>query len=205
MWAAWAGFLQAARDVLGLQLPQHAKYQAWEDCALHGGFRVLHEEFCIVSDFPAEIHKDEQNRPHNEFGPSHRWRDGWELYFWHGVKVPKEWITEKRITAGEALNWANVEQRRAACEILGWANVLEAPSLNPKIINEDEPHIGTLIQVDLPDAPAQWFLKYRCGTGRWFAESVNDKSFNTALKANAGGNGWRGLGDPLDFIPFVRT
>lgn len=99
----------------------------------------------------------------------------------------------------------NVEQRRAACEIVGWHNVLEANDLNPKIIDEDEPSIGTLIQVDLPDAPEQWFLKYRCGTGRWFAESVNDKSFNTALKANAGGNGYRGIGDPMDFIPFARS
>jgi len=84
-------------------------------------------------------------------------------------------------------------------------NVLEHPSLNSKIINEDVPHIGTLIQVDLPDAPGQWFLKYRCGTGRWFAESVNDKRYNTALLANAAGNGYRGVGNPEDFIPFART
>ncbi|WP_116613124.1 DUF6745 domain-containing protein [Paraburkholderia unamae] len=205
MWSAWDCYLTAYRDVLGLVLPAHERYRAWEACSLEGGFRIMHEEFCIVSDRPEVLLKDEQNRPHCETGPSHRWRDGWELFFWHGVEVPREWILEKRITVADALNWPNVEQRRAACEILGWSTVLESPELNPKVIDEDEPHIGTLIQVDLPDAPAQWFLKYRCGTGRWFAESVNDKGFNTALKANAGGNGWRGVGDPLDFIPFART
>ena len=92
------------------------------------------------------------------------------------------------------------------CEIIGWDKVLEDDSLNPVIIDEDQPHIGKLIQVDLPDAPQQWFLKFQCGTGRVFAEPVNDKSFDTALKANAGGNGWRpGMGDPDNFIPFVRT
>ena len=99
----------------------------------------------------------------------------------------------------------NLPQRRAACEILGWAAVLESPELHPRIVDKDEPYIGTLIEIDLPDAPKQWFLKYRCGTGRWFAEAVNNKEFDTALKANAGGNGWRGQGDPLSFIPFIRT
>lgn len=199
MWAAWASFLQAARDVLGLQLPQHAKYQAWEDCAIHGGFRVLHEEFCIVSDFPAEIHKDEQNRPHNERGPSHRWRDGWELYHWHGVKVPKEWITEKRITAAEALRWPNMEQRRAACEIIGWAKVLD--ELDAKVIDTDEDdEIGQLLEAEIPDSGPERFLKVRCGTGRVFVLSV-PRECNTALAANA----WTYGLDSMSFKPEVRT
>jgi hypothetical protein len=104
-----------------------------------------------------------------------------------------------------ALSQENAELRRAACEIVGWASILEDPALNPVIINEDEPHIGSLIQIDLPDAPQQWFLRYTCGTGRVFAEPVNDKAYDTALKANAAGNGWRGIGDPESYIPFVRT
>lgn len=199
MWAAWAGFLQAARDVLGLQLPQHAKYQAWEDCALHGGFRVLHEEFCIVSDFPAEIHKDEENRPHNEFGPSHRWRDGWELYFWHGVKVPKEWITEKRISAAEAINWPNVEQRRAACEIIGWAKVLE--QLDAKVIDTDaDEEIGILLEAEIPDSGKERFLSVKCGTGRHFVIPV-PPHLTTAHDANA----WTYGLDSMSFKPEVRT
>ena len=129
-----------------------------------------------------------------------------EQYYWHGQSIPDWWISEKgKLTPEIALRWDNVEQRRSACEILGWANVLEHPSLNPRIIDQDLPHIGTLIEVDLPDAEGQWFLKYQCGTGRWFAESVNDKSFNTALLANAGGNGYRGVGDPESYIPFIRS
>ena len=117
MWAAWASFLQAARDVLGLQLPQHARYQAWEDCALHGGFRVLHEEFCIVSDFPVQIHKDAQNRPHNANGPSHEWRDGWKLYHVHGVKIDG-WIIEQpeQITVAKIDAERNAEIRRVMIE-----------------------------------------------------------------------------------------
>lgn len=155
------------------------------------------EGVCFVSETPTEV-KWDGNVLHNETGPAVLYEDGYTVYSWRGTNIPREWIEEKdKLPPERALTWDNVEQRRAACEILGWQNVLEHPSLNPKIIDEDQPHIGTLIQVDLPDAPEQWFIKYKCGTGRWFAEAVNDKSFDTALKANAGGNGWRqggGLG-----------
>ncbi len=161
---------------------------------------------CIVSDRPASISLDEQERLHNENGPAIAFRDGFAVYAWRDVTVPAAWIESRdSLNSSTALAVKNVEQRRAACEIIGWDRVLSDPKLNPIVIDEDAPHIGTLIQVDLPDAPQQWFLRYRCATGRMFAEPVTDKFFNTALKANAGGNGWRGEGDPLSFIPFVRT
>ena len=149
---------------------------------------------------------DDQNRPHCENGPFCKWRDGSALYSWHGVRIPEWFITNKDwLTPKEALSQENAEQRRCACEILGWDKILDNKDLHPKIIDKDLPHIGTLIQVDLPDAKEQWFLKYQCGTGRFFAEAVNDKKYNTALLANAAGNGYRGVGNPEDFIPFIRT
>lgn len=125
MWASWASFLQAARDVLGLQLPVHEKYQAWEDCAMHGGFRVLHEEFCMVSDFPVRIHKDAQNRPHNDNGPSHEWRDGWKLYHIHGRRIDG-WIIEhpERITVQAIDAERNAEVRRIMIEKYGTSRYL---------------------------------------------------------------------------------
>lgn len=79
MWAAWECYLTSARDILGLRLPAHEKYDAWERAAIHGGYRYMHEEFCMVSDFPEVLEVDAQNRPHCDSGPSHRWRDGWSL------------------------------------------------------------------------------------------------------------------------------
>lgn len=164
------------------------------------------EGICIASQRPLKTHW-EDDMLHNPNGKAVEYEDGFGWSSWRGTQVPDEWLDgSDTLTPQIALTRGNVEQRRSACEILGWAKVLEDPSLNPLIINEDEPHIGTLIQVDLPDAPGQWFLKYTCGTGRIFCEPVTDKNFNTALKANAGGNGWRpGRGDPDDYIPFMRT
>ena len=183
MWAAYDSYLTGCRDVLGLRLPAHEAYTHWEQAAINGGFRIMHEEFCMVSDFPAILRTDEQHRPHCADGPSHRWRDGWELYHWHGVRVPRHWIVDRTLTAGEALAEENIERRRAAMEILGWSSVLD--SLHAEVIDADpDPQIGTLLRVDLPDAPGSQFLRVRCATDRDFVLPVPE-TVRTALEANA--------------------
>ena len=200
MWAGWSAYLVAFRDILGLRLKEHEAFAPFEAASREGGFRVMHEEFCMVSDFPEVLKKDEQNRPHCENGPSHRWRDGWSLYHWHGVRVPAEWIENKAsLTAQMALSQENTELRRAACEILGWAKILK--ELNAKTINKNkDPQIGELIQVDLPDAPGEKFLRVMCATGREFAIPV-PKDMETAMQSNA----WSFGLDPQQFNPEVRT
>jgi hypothetical protein len=90
MWVGFQAYSEAMRDVLVLKgLNCWGSFEAYKDCAEHGGFRVMHEEFCIVSDFPEVIKRDAQNRPHCSDGPSHRWRDGFEIYHLNGVAVPK--------------------------------------------------------------------------------------------------------------------
>jgi len=200
-WGSHVCYLSAMRDIIGLQLPEFEKYKYWEEAAIHGTFRVMHEDFCIVSDFPEVLKVDDQNRPHCQDGPSHRWRDGWELYHWHGVKVPKEWIINPgHLTAKMALTWDNIEERRAACEILGWAKILK--ELKAKVIDTDgDPEIGELVEVDLPDIGKEKFLRVLCGTGREFALPV-PPDMKTALQAQS----WTWGIDQKDFIkPEVRT
>lgn len=184
MWAGYDCHLTAGRDILGLKLGCHEKYAFWEQAAIHGGFRVLHEEFCLVSDFPEFIKRDNRNLPHCETGPSHLWRDGWALYFWHGVSVPAEWIEDRKsLTPQMALSQDNTELRRVACEIVGWNNIL--PALDARLIDKDpDPQIGELFEVDLPDAPKERFLRARCGTNRIVVMWVG-KNHRTALEANA--------------------
>ena len=148
MWAAWDCYLTAARDILGLRLKEHEKYAAWEQCAIHGGLRVLHEEFCIVSDFPEVILKDAQNRPHCDTGPSHRWRDGWSLYHVHGVVVP-EYVIERphEITVAAIDSEANSEVRRVMIERYGAGRYLTDTGAKP--VSKDE--CGILYRKSLPE------------------------------------------------------
>jgi len=200
-WAQYDVYLTAMRDVIGLRLPEHENYKYWEEAAIHGTFRVMHEKFCIVSDFPQVLKIDDQNQAHSQNGPSHRWSDGWSLYHWHGVSVPEHWIMDtKSLSAKEAITWQNIEQRRAACEILGWAKILA--ELDAKVIDTDgDPEIGELLEVTLPDIGTEKFLRVKCGTGREFALPV-PPDMKTALQANA----WTFGMDTNEFvIPEVRT
>lgn len=183
-WAGYDSYLTAMRDIIGLRLPEYEKYATWERCAIAAPFRVVHDEFCIISDFPEILKVDDENRPHCETGPSHRWRDGWALYHWHGVSIPAEWIEDrKNLTARTALTWPNIEQRRAACEIIGWDRILS--ELKARVIDEDDdPQVGTLVEVSLPDAGDERFLRVVCGTGRRFALPV-PKTVKSAVEAHA--------------------
>ena len=201
MWGQYDSYLTAMRDILGLDLPIHEKYYFWEQAAIHGGFRVMHEDFCLVCDFPEFIKVDDQNRPHCEDGPSHRWRDGWSLYHWHGVAIPSEWIENKiQLSAATAIKWENIEQRRCACEIIGWDKILV--ELNSRVIDKDnDPEIGELLEVDLPDIGKELFIRVKCGTGRNFAIPV-PPNMKSALEAQA----WMWDMKLEDFqIPEIRT
>jgi hypothetical protein len=155
----------------------------------------------MVSDRPEIILIDADNRAHCETGPSHKWRDGWSLYHWHGVKIPAEWVENKAgLSAKTALTWENIEQRRAACEIVGWAKILK--ELNAIVIDKDsDPEIGTLLEVDLPDSGKERFIHVKCGTGREFALPVPKDCGDTALAANA----WTYGLDGVAYRPEVRT
>lgn len=194
-------YFTALRDIIGLDLPIFEKYKHWEQASVYGTYRVMHEKFCIVADFPEKLKMDDQNRPHCQDGPSHRWSDGWESYYWHGVRVPSEWINApKNLTSKTAITWNNIEQRRAAIEIVGWSKVLE--DLDVNVIDTDaDPEIGELLEVTIPDIGKEKFLRVRCGTGRTFALPVPPE-MTSAMMAQA----WTWSLDLKDFvIPEVRT
>lgn len=76
--AYWDYRISAARDILGLQLPEFTNYAPWEQCAIHGCYRYMHTQFCIVSDFPCEItEKIEKSHTLGTGYRWYRWRDGW--------------------------------------------------------------------------------------------------------------------------------
>ena len=99
----------------------------------------------------------------------------------------------------DALKWPNIEQRRVACEMLGWDRILDV--LNAVVINKDnDPEIGELVSVNIPDIGDEKFLRVRCGTGRNFALPV-PPDMKTALEANA----WTWGLEPNEYRPEIRT
>ena len=136
-WSGWTAYLSFFRHVVKLDLPIYKQFNHWESATIHGSYRIVHQKFCIVSDRPAILTVDAQNRPHNANGPFCRWRDGSRLYSWHGIRLPAWCIEQKdRITKETILAEDNTEIRRVMCEIVGWPRALEM--LGGKTIHADE-------------------------------------------------------------------
>jgi hypothetical protein len=196
--AAWLSFYDFFRK-LGL-IQETDKIQGLAQLAKNSGWILPHEHLCWVSERHNVLMRDNAGRIHNLAGPAIAYPDGWAIYAVHGVRVPADWIEHSNnLDVKTALTWSNIEQRRAAAEILGWERVLNA--LSPSVVDEDrDPMIGTLLRVDLPDAPRSQFLKVRCGTGRNFVIAVPEH-VTTALEANA----WTYGLDASDYKLEVRT
>jgi hypothetical protein len=146
--------------------------------------------------------KTNERRLHCQDGPA-LISDLEDLYFWQGTLIPRDWIEDKlSLSAKDALTWPNLEQRRIACsDIVGWSQILS--DLDASVIDtNDDPQIGTLLQVQLPDLPTpSRFCRVKCGTGREFAVGVPPE-IATALEAQA----WM-QGVPLSKFkkPEIRT
>ncbi len=185
-WWGAPTFVSFFRDVCELELPTSIAEagRAYQDTCESACWWWPHTDFVMVCERPTQINRDTQGRLHSATGPAIVWPDGWGVHSWHGTTVPAKWIEQGvALDPSEVLTHRNVEQRRAGAEIIGWKNILA--KLNPRVIDKDyDPQIGTLLEVDLPDAPGERFLQVRCGTGRDFVLPV-PREYNTALEANA--------------------
>jgi hypothetical protein len=187
--------------VLGWEDECLTKFKIDEDLIKSCGWVWWHENVLAISDRPKELHRDGEGRLHSLTGPSISYCDGWALYHSHGTAVPAEWIEDRKsLTAKVALTWENVEQRRAACEIIGWESILR--ELNARTIDtDDDPEIGQLVEVDIPEIGRERFLRVLCGTKRQFALPV-PPTMTTAIQAQA----WTwGLTETEFTRPEVRT
>jgi hypothetical protein len=126
---------------------------------------------------------------HSATGPSVKYPD-WEQFHYRGTQIPRDFIMNRdKYTAQQALQWSNLEQRTALCELMGWEKIIQSLGKTVKVVDEDpDPKFGTLLQVDLPDAPRQQFLRAKCGTGRWITIQV-DENAKTAVEAGASSYG----------------
>lgn len=119
-WAQYVSFLSFFRHIAKLDLPAYENFQHYETAAEHSSWRWMHSKFCIISDRPEILKWDDRHRPHCADGPSHRWRDGWEVYHWHGVRVPRQVVmSAETITTTQVDAESNQEIKRVMIERMG--------------------------------------------------------------------------------------
>ena len=147
-WSGYDSYLSFFRHNAELPL-DYTAWDAWETLSLHSGPRIVHEKFCMISDRPAVLTVDDQNRPHADSGLFCRWRDGSGLYSVHGTRIPA-WLIEQpeRLTVAAIDAEQNAEVRRVMLERYGWAKFMQ--DSGAQRIDHDE-RWGTLYRRDIAD------------------------------------------------------
>jgi hypothetical protein len=115
---SWLGTCEYLRNVLGLRDETAPLLGLWQ-IAMNLGWLQPHEKTCWLAERPALLRGDAQDQLHNPSGPALRFRDGWSLWAWKGVEVPR-WIIERpeRITLAAIDIESNVQVRRCMIEIM---------------------------------------------------------------------------------------
>ena len=118
-WSAYDCFLSFFRHIAKLPI-DYSSWDHWEKLSFHSGPRIVHKDFCMISDRPAILKVDSNNKPHCEEGPFCVWRDGSALFAWHGTHVPAKLIlSPQSVTQKELTEEKNSEVSRAWFERLG--------------------------------------------------------------------------------------
>jgi hypothetical protein len=125
-WSEYGAFISFFRHVAKLAL-DYSKWDHYEKLTEHSGHRIMHEQFCMISDRPRILKVDARNRPHCETGPFCEWRDGSALYSLNGVRVPA-WLVEtpkEQLKAKDILALTNAQERVEGIKKIGIGNMLK--------------------------------------------------------------------------------
>lgn len=82
----------------------------------------------VLTERPADLHRDSQGRTHSATGPAIRYPDGWSVHAWHGTRVPPSLIDGGGWTIEQIMSTSNSEVRRCAVErtaaTRGWRHLI---------------------------------------------------------------------------------
>ncbi|MFE5375670.1 DUF6745 domain-containing protein [Streptomyces mirabilis] len=114
--------------------------------ARNAGWWWPYEKVAIVSERPLTLHRDEAGRLDRGDGPALGYADGFELYAWRGMPVPRAFLDElTTLTAERIRGEENAELRRVMLEYYGYDRYLEESGAQP--VHRDE--TGVLWRVEL--------------------------------------------------------
>ncbi|HUO00083.1 MAG TPA: hypothetical protein VMU69_28090 [Bradyrhizobium sp.] len=115
---SWLGVYDYIRDMVGLKAETAALAGLWQ-VATSLGWLQPHEHTCWLSERPNLLHGDAAGRLHNAGGPALRFPDGWSVWAWKGVEIPR-WMIEQpeKITLASIDGETNVQVRCCMIEIM---------------------------------------------------------------------------------------
>jgi internalin A len=126
----------------------------------HCGWIIPFEKICAVSDRPRHLRFDSQNRLHAEGEPAIEFADGWNFYYYHGVRLPKQYgqVHPNKWQSQWLLAEENVELRRVLIQGIGYDRICQ--ELQAKQIDSWQEY--ALLQIDNADVEPICLLKMTC-------------------------------------------
>lgn len=148
-WLSYYDFFQAE---CGLKLPVDAHIALSKVC----GWWTPLKNIAILQHRPLEIHRDAENRTHNETGPAIKFRGSahCDVYVVHGVRVPKK-VVDRDYTAQDIQKESNVEVRRIMLDFYGSEKYIT--DIGAKEVHTDD--FGTLYKAEFSDDEALMMVK----------------------------------------------
>ena len=168
-WSGRPAYLSFFRYIAKLAI-DYTKWNHYE-MAAQAGPRIMHREFCLVSERPVELHVDTQNRPHCATGPFCRWVDGSALFALNGVYVPA-WVVltpVEQIDPARILAETNAQVRAEIIRKVGIERFIQ--KVGATVLDT----VGDyqLLAVDYGDGTKRPYLKMRNpSVGIWHVEGV---------------------------------
>ena len=142
--------LEKAQEILRCQK------QLFEHC----GWIFPCEKICAVCDRPRHLRFDSQNRLHAEAEPAIEFADGWNFYYYHGVRLPEEYGKShpNQWQSQWLLTEKNAEVRRVLIQGIGYDRIIQ--ELEAKQIDSWQEY--ALLQIDNADVEPICLLKMTC-------------------------------------------
>ena len=93
----------------------------------HCGWIFPFEKTCVVCDRPRHLRFDSQNRLHAEGEPAIEFADGWNFYYYHGVRLPEKYgqIHPNQWQSQWLLSEDNAELKRVLIEAIGYDRICQ--------------------------------------------------------------------------------
>jgi hypothetical protein len=115
---AWLGIYEFFRNVLGLRAETEPVLGLFQ-VAANLGWLQPHLHTCWLAERPSLLRGDANDRLHDAGGPALRFPDGWAVWAWKGVEVPR-WLIEQpeKITLKSIDDEVDVQVRRCMIEIM---------------------------------------------------------------------------------------
>lgn len=144
-WSGWTSYISFFRYVAKLDI-DYSKWNCYEKLTELSGPRVVHTDFCFISDRSTVLTLDAQNRPHSLTGPFTKWSDGSAMYSVANVRIPAFIIEDpKQITVERIEKEENAEIRRIMVTQYGQEKfILDSKS---EVVHQDD--FGILYRKDM--------------------------------------------------------